>query len=87
MFVSSRPHRVAPHCSSCPPALSPGDQLAVYSELLYPTALHGVSFHPHENMVAFSAFGQSQPVRLYLYDRKGTANILFSDLQLMRRGR
>ncbi|XP_056283031.1 jouberin isoform X2 [Pseudoliparis swirei] len=47
-----------------------GDQLAVYSELLYPTALHGVSFHPHENMVAFSAFGQSQPVRLYLYDRK-----------------
>ncbi|XP_034419269.1 jouberin [Cyclopterus lumpus] len=47
-----------------------GDQVAVYSELLYPTALHGVSFHPHENMVAFSAFGQSQPVRLYLYDRK-----------------
>ncbi|XP_054470368.1 jouberin [Anoplopoma fimbria] len=47
-----------------------GDQVAVYSELLYRTALHGVSFHPHENMVAFSAFGQSQPVRLYLYDRK-----------------
>ncbi|KAK9534080.1 hypothetical protein VZT92_009153 [Zoarces viviparus] len=47
-----------------------GDQVAVYSELLYPTALHGVSFHPHENMVAFSAFGQSQPVRLYLYDHK-----------------
>ncbi|XP_068437045.1 jouberin isoform X2 [Clinocottus analis] len=47
-----------------------GDQVAVYSELLYPTALHGVAFHPHENMVAFSAFGQSQPVRLYLYDRK-----------------
>nr|XP_040056138.1 jouberin isoform X1 [Gasterosteus aculeatus aculeatus]XP_040056139.1 jouberin isoform X1 [Gasterosteus aculeatus aculeatus] len=47
-----------------------GDQVAVYSELLYPTALHGVSFHPHENMVAFSAFGRGQPVRLYLYDRK-----------------
>ncbi|XP_059209875.1 jouberin [Centropristis striata] len=47
-----------------------GDQVAVYSELCYPTALHGVSFHPHENMVAFSAFGQSQPVHVYLYDRK-----------------
>lgn len=48
-----------------------GDQVAVYSELCYPTALHGVSFHPHENMVAFCAFGQSQPVHVYLYDRKG----------------
>ncbi|MEQ2220418.1 hypothetical protein ILYODFUR_005264 [Ilyodon furcidens] len=47
-----------------------GDQLAVYSELCYRTALHSVSFHPHENMVAFCAFGQSQPVRVYLYDRK-----------------
>lgn len=48
-----------------------GDQVAVYSELCYPTSLHGVSFHPHENMVAFCAFGQSQPVHVYLYDRKG----------------
>ncbi|XP_021176678.2 jouberin isoform X2 [Fundulus heteroclitus] len=47
-----------------------GDQLAVYSELCYRTALHGVSFHPHENMVAFCAFGHSQPVHVYLYDRK-----------------
>ncbi|XP_019962576.2 jouberin isoform X2 [Paralichthys olivaceus] len=47
-----------------------GDQVAVYSELCYPTALHCVSFHPHENMVAFCAFGQSQPVHVYLYDRK-----------------
>ncbi|XP_030574561.1 jouberin isoform X2 [Archocentrus centrarchus] len=47
-----------------------GDQVAVYSELCYPTALHGMSFHPHENMVAFCAFGQSQPVHVYLYDRK-----------------
>uniref|UniRef100_A0A3Q3WQC7 SH3 domain-containing protein n=1 Tax=Mola mola TaxID=94237 RepID=A0A3Q3WQC7_MOLML len=50
-----------------------GDQVAVYSELCYPTALHGVSFHPHENMVAFCAFGQSQPVHVYLYDRKASA--------------
>ncbi|XP_067336289.1 jouberin isoform X2 [Channa argus] len=47
-----------------------GDQVAVYSELCYPTALHGVTFHPHENMVAFCAFGQSQPIHVYLYDRK-----------------
>ncbi|XP_071381606.1 jouberin isoform X1 [Centroberyx affinis] len=47
-----------------------GDQVAVYSELCYPTALRGVAFHPHENMVAFCAFGQSQPVHVYLYDRK-----------------
>ncbi|XP_034531432.1 jouberin isoform X2 [Notolabrus celidotus] len=47
-----------------------GDQVAVYSELCYPTALHDVSFHPHENMVAFCAFGRSQPVLVYLYDRK-----------------
>ncbi|XP_076013611.1 jouberin isoform X2 [Genypterus blacodes] len=47
-----------------------GDQVAVYSELCYRTALHGVSFHPHENMVAFCAFGQSQPVHAYLYDHK-----------------
>lgn len=47
-----------------------GDQVAVYSELCYPTALSGISFHPHENMVAFCAYGQSQPVHVYLYDRK-----------------
>lgn len=47
-----------------------GDQVAVYSEFCYATALHGVSFHPHENMVAFCAFGQSQPIHVYLYDHK-----------------
>uniref|UniRef100_A0A4W4GRG9 Abelson helper integration site 1 n=1 Tax=Electrophorus electricus TaxID=8005 RepID=A0A4W4GRG9_ELEEL len=47
-----------------------GDQVAVYSELGYPTALRGVAYHPHEHMVAFCAFGQSQPIHLYLYDRK-----------------
>ena len=46
--------------------------MAVYSELCYPTALRGVAFHPHENMVAFCAFGPSQPILVYLYDRKGT---------------
>ncbi|XP_051503141.1 jouberin [Myxocyprinus asiaticus] len=47
-----------------------GDQVAVYSELCYTSALRAVAFHPHENMVAFCAFGQNQPIHLYLYDRK-----------------
>ncbi|KAI4885132.1 hypothetical protein NFI96_020038 [Prochilodus magdalenae] len=47
-----------------------GDQVAVYSELCYPVALRGVAFHPLEHMVAFCAFGQNQPIQLYLYDRK-----------------
>ncbi|XP_024912762.1 jouberin isoform X2 [Cynoglossus semilaevis] len=47
-----------------------GDQVAVYNELCYPTALHCVSFHPHENMVAFCGYGQRQPVQVYLYDHK-----------------
>ncbi|XP_030644638.1 jouberin [Chanos chanos] len=47
-----------------------GDQVAVYSELCYPTALRGVAFHPHDNIVAFSAFGQNQPIHLYHFDRK-----------------
>ncbi|XP_017276957.1 jouberin isoform X2 [Kryptolebias marmoratus] len=49
-----------------------GDQVAVYSELCYRTALHGVSFHPHDNMVAFCACGQNQPVHVYLYDGKAS---------------
>ncbi|XP_066525055.1 jouberin [Hoplias malabaricus] len=47
-----------------------GDQVAVYTELCYSVALRGVVFHPHEHIVAFCAFGQSQPIHLYLYDRK-----------------
>lgn len=52
-----------------------GDAVAVYSELCYPTALHGVAFHPHENMVAFCAFGPHQPIHTYLYDHKGVFDI------------
>ncbi|KAJ8399446.1 hypothetical protein AAFF_G00411580 [Aldrovandia affinis] len=47
-----------------------GDQVAMYSELCYPTPLRDVAFHPHENMVAFCAFGQNQPLHVYLYDHK-----------------
>lgn len=47
-----------------------GDQVAVYSELCYSSAIRAVAFHPHENMVAFCSFGQNQLIHLYLYDRK-----------------
>ncbi|XP_054913165.1 jouberin isoform X2 [Poeciliopsis prolifica] len=61
-----------------------GDQVAVYSELCYRSALHGVSFHPHENMVAFCAFGQSQPVHVYLYDQKVSQLEMCNNLELSR---
>ncbi|XP_018587251.2 jouberin [Scleropages formosus] len=47
-----------------------GDRVAVYTELCYPRPLRDVAFHPHENMVAFCAFGDNQPVLVYIYDRK-----------------
>ncbi|XP_068608243.1 jouberin [Brachionichthys hirsutus] len=50
-----------------------GDQVAIFSKLCYPSSLHGVSFHPHENMVAFCAFGLSQPVHVYMYDQKAAS--------------
>ncbi|XP_026181396.1 jouberin isoform X2 [Mastacembelus armatus] len=60
-----------------------GDQVAVYSELSYRSALHGVSFHPHENMIAFCGFGHSQPVHVYLYDRK-VSQLEVHNLKAMR---
>ncbi|XP_075059283.1 jouberin isoform X2 [Mixophyes fleayi] len=47
-----------------------GDQVAKYSELSYTAPLRDVAFHPHEHMVAFCAFGQSQPIVIYIYDYK-----------------
>ncbi|XP_053316077.1 jouberin [Spea bombifrons] len=47
-----------------------GDQVAKYNELSYSAPLRDVAFHPHENMVAFCAFGESHPIILYIYDCK-----------------
>ncbi|XP_053701244.1 jouberin isoform X2 [Synchiropus splendidus] len=49
-----------------------GDQVALYSELCFSAPLCGLAFHPHENMVAFCAFAHSQPIHVYLYDRKAS---------------
>ncbi|XP_036621779.1 jouberin [Trichosurus vulpecula] len=47
-----------------------GDQVAMYSELSYTSPLRDVAFHPHEHMVAFCAFGQNEPILVYIYDYK-----------------
>lgn len=54
---------------------SVGDQVAIYSELSFTSALRDVAFHPHEHMVSFCAFGQNQPILVYIYDYKGTVQI------------
>ncbi|NXK29837.1 AHI1 protein, partial [Piprites chloris] len=47
-----------------------GDQVAIYSELCFTSSLRDVAFHPHEHMVSFCAFGQNQPILVYIYDYK-----------------
>lgn len=51
--------------------------MAVYSELSFTSPLRDVAFHPHEHMVSFCAFGQNQPILVYIYDYKGTVQTLF----------
>lgn len=45
-----------------------GEQVAVYSDLPFKSPIRDISYHPFENMVAFCAFGQNEPVLLYIYD-------------------
>uniref|UniRef100_A0A4X2K728 Jouberin n=1 Tax=Vombatus ursinus TaxID=29139 RepID=A0A4X2K728_VOMUR len=47
-----------------------GDQVAMYSDLSFTSPLRDVAFHPHEHMVAFCAFGQNEPILVYIYDYK-----------------
>ncbi|XP_044279935.1 jouberin isoform X1 [Varanus komodoensis] len=47
-----------------------GDQVATYSDLSFTSPLRDVAFHPHEHMVSFCAFGQNQPILVYIYDYK-----------------
>uniref|UniRef100_A0A4W3K5P9 Jouberin n=1 Tax=Callorhinchus milii TaxID=7868 RepID=A0A4W3K5P9_CALMI len=57
-----------------------GDQVAMYTELNYASPVRDVAFHPHENMVAFCAFGPSQPILIFLYDQK----VAQQDVQTMK---
>ncbi|XP_052025162.1 jouberin isoform X2 [Apodemus sylvaticus] len=45
-----------------------GEQVAMYSDLPFKSTIRDISYHPFENMVAFCAFGQSEPILLYIYD-------------------
>uniref|UniRef100_A0A452SM43 Abelson helper integration site 1 n=1 Tax=Ursus americanus TaxID=9643 RepID=A0A452SM43_URSAM len=45
-----------------------GEQVAMYSDLPLKSPIRDISYHPLENMVAFCAFGQNEPVLLYIYD-------------------
>ncbi|XP_044531379.1 jouberin [Gracilinanus agilis] len=47
-----------------------GDQVAMYSDLSFTSPLRDTAFHPHEHMVAFCAFGQNEPILVYIYDYK-----------------
>ncbi|XP_067398368.1 LOW QUALITY PROTEIN: jouberin [Emydura macquarii macquarii] len=47
-----------------------GDQVAMYSDLPFTFPVRDVAFHPHEHMVSFCAFGQNQPILVYIYDYK-----------------
>ncbi|XP_051880843.1 jouberin [Pristis pectinata] len=47
-----------------------GDQVAMYSDLNYTSAVRCVAFHPHEHMVTFCAFGPNQPILVFLYDQQ-----------------
>ncbi|KAK9411604.1 jouberin [Crotalus adamanteus] len=50
--------------------LETGDQVAMYPDLSFTSPLRDVAFHPLEHMVAFCAFGQNQPILVYIYDYK-----------------
>ncbi|XP_032130597.1 jouberin isoform X1 [Sapajus apella] len=45
-----------------------GEQVAMYSDLPFKSPIRDISYHPFENMVAFCAFGQNEPILLYIYD-------------------
>ncbi|KAB1275462.1 Jouberin [Camelus dromedarius] len=48
-----------------------GEQVAMYSDLPFKSPIRDISYHPLENMVAFCAFGQNEPILLYIYDFHG----------------
>nr|XP_039323694.1 jouberin isoform X2 [Saimiri boliviensis boliviensis] len=45
-----------------------GEQVAMYSDLPFKSPVRDISYHPFENMIAFCAFGQNEPILLYVYD-------------------
>ncbi|XP_066214133.1 jouberin-like isoform X2 [Saccopteryx leptura] len=48
--------------------LETGEQVAVYSKLPFKSPIRDISYHPFEDMIAFCAFGQNEPIVLCNYD-------------------
>lgn len=61
--------------TSCCLSFAAGEQVAMYSELPFKSTIRDISYHPFENMVAFCAFGQSEPILLYIYDFQGESTV------------
>ena len=50
-----------------------GDRLYTYRDLSYLKSLTDITFHPQDNFIAFSCYGEGgHPVYIYSYDPKGT---------------
>ncbi|XP_045150448.1 jouberin isoform X2 [Echinops telfairi] len=45
-----------------------GEQVAMYSDLPFKSPIRDIAYHPLEHLVAFCAFGQNEPILLYIYD-------------------
>lgn len=59
-----------------------GEQVAMYSDLPFKSTIRDISYHPFENMVAFCAFGQSEPVLLYVYDFHGKSTVYADEVMV-----
>ncbi|CAH8874673.1 unnamed protein product [Trichobilharzia szidati] len=49
-----------------------GDQVEIYQNLLLPGSVTSISYHPTDNVIAFSAVGPDSPVIVYAYDIKAS---------------
>ena len=51
----------------------------MYSDLPFKSPVRDIAYHPLENMVAFCAFGQNEPILLYIYDFNGKSTAWFGE--------
>ena len=62
-FVQHHSHTTLIHSS--------GDPVYKYKQLGYLNAVSAIDFHRHDNYIAFSSYGDGQPVYIYSYDPTG----------------
>ena len=56
------------------------DKVTIYDKLRYTSGVTDVAFHPHEHMVAFCAYGDSQPVLIHQFDEASKFAFLFVEI-------